>query len=47
MKRNFKKLKMGGEALGPGKAGLPSVGACQSREVGMWGEGVWGGRSFL
>jgi hypothetical protein len=34
---------MGGEALGPGKAQCPSVGECQSREVGL---GRWF-RSFI
>jgi hypothetical protein len=28
---------MGGEALGPGKAGLPSVGECQGWEAGVCG----------
>jgi len=32
---------MGGEALGPAKAGTPSVGECQSGEVGR---GEWLGR---
>ena len=28
---------MGGEALGPEKAGCPSVGECQDREAGVGG----------
>ena len=28
---------MGGEALGPVKAGCPSVGECQDREAGVGG----------
>jgi len=28
---------MEGEALGPAKAGTPSIGECQGREVGMGG----------
>jgi len=32
---------MGGEALGPAKAGPPSVGECQGREAGN--EGGWEG----